>query len=125
MRWKPDPELHPNFIAQLLKIAEDGSAAIAGPDAANIRAHIERCDMVFALWPDKERTQGIGLLCLKGQQWLMAIMAAGKVSGGEMLAIPCRDADQAQALLLAMGEVDDRYRLTGQTYDELAASELG
>ena len=62
--------------------------------------------MVFALWPDSGRSQGIGLLCLKGQGWLLEIMAAGKVMGGETLAIPCRDADQAQALLLAIGELD-------------------
>ena len=106
MRWKPDPELHPEFIAKLVEIAEDGRAAIAGPDATDIRSHIDRCDMVFALWPDGSRSQGIGLLCLKGQRWLLEIMAAGKVMGGETLAIPCRDADQAQALLLAIGELD-------------------
>jgi hypothetical protein len=108
MRWKPDPELHPEFIAKLVEIAEDANAALTGADAGNIRWHIERCDMVFALWPDSSKPQGIGLLCLKGQSWLLEIVASGKVLGGETLAIPCRDADQAQALLLAVGEVDPR-----------------
>ena len=124
MRWKPDPELHPEFIAKLVKIAEDGQRRNSRPRRSEYPSHIERCDMVFALWPDKQRTQGIGLLCLKGQQWLMAIMAAGKVSGGEMLAIPCRDADQAQALLLAMGELDPSNRLSGST-DETSGFGLG
>jgi hypothetical protein len=61
-------------------------------------------DLVFAVWPDTCERDGVGVLMLKGQGTLAAIVEAGQTATPTLTAFAVDDAAEAAALAQAIGE---------------------
>src|SRR5215475_13157271 len=99
-----------DFIAQLVELANHvGEELCALPDASGrydmVKEIIDGAQVVFAVWQDQTAERGVGFMLIKGQALARHILADNE---GEIrmrtTAIPCMEAEQAEALLHELGE---------------------
>ena len=75
-----------------------------------VRQIIDSAEMVFAVWTDRFAQEGVGHMLAKGQGIARQAVADNKmVLSTRVAAIPCNNAEQAQALLHELGERDSRH----------------
>ena len=102
---------HPEFAAlkkQAVVVANEVGKTLTG-DFAEVEKLVEANAVVFAVWPDAEEPDGVGLMIVKGQQRLRSIIANGRRDTVKFTAIPCIEAEQAMALKRVAGERDGRH----------------
>jgi len=72
-----------------------------------VKQIIDSAEMVFAVWNAQD---GVGHMLVKGQGIARQAVADNKMAlSTRVAAIPCNNADQAQALLHELGERDSRH----------------
>jgi hypothetical protein len=63
-----------------------------------IKRRVECADLVLAVWQNQAEPDGIGMMPVKGDQWLDVIAKGGVPGPLAIAAIPCSNAEQAGAL---------------------------
>ena len=75
-----------------------------------VKQIIDNAEVVFAVWTDRFAQDGVGHMLLKGQAIARQAVADNKIAvWTRIAAIPCNNAEQAQALLHELGERDSRH----------------
>src|SRR5690348_681833 len=92
---------HEELVRQLVDMANRNAARMDEDDPkASFRiasAIISESDVAFGVWQDANEPNGVGLLCIKGHQWLAEIMHSGRSSDLRLGAVPCVSREQAIA----------------------------
>jgi len=98
------------FLDRMVELANDvGEELSALPDARArydmVKEIVDGAQVVFAVWQDQTAEGGVGFMLIKGQALARQILA-DKEGGIRMrtTAIPCMEAEQAEALLHELGE---------------------
>ena len=75
-----------------------------------VKQIIDSAEMVFAVWTDRFAQAGVGHMLVKGQGIARQAVADNKMAlSTRVAAIPCNNAEQAQALLHELGERESRH----------------
>ncbi len=75
-------------------------------DFATVQAIVDSAPLVFGVWQDPAKPDGVGMLVVKGHMLLRGIVADGEARSTASAAIPCTCAEQAEALRIVAGESD-------------------
>jgi len=90
-----------------VELATETNATMDGTIAPVLKI-LATHDLVFAVWEDRKAPDGVDMLIIKGQRFLLDGMAGQKWVGARMSAIKCLDKFQAMALCKIHGESDPR-----------------
>ena len=102
--------MNEDFFERMVELANDvGEELGALPDASArydlVKEIVAGAQVVFAVWQDKTAEGGVGFMLIKGQTLAHRLFACN--DGGirtRTAAIPCIQAEQAEALLHEFGE---------------------
>ncbi len=89
-------------IPVLVELANANASKLNGFPA--VRDCVDRADVAIAIWQDRSRPEGIGLLVVKGNDIVRTATAHHEAFVGNVTAIRCIDADQAHALREVIGD---------------------
>jgi hypothetical protein len=93
------------FLRELVNIAEINNAEMDGT-MEPIKRIVADAEVVFAIWPDLEQREGIGLLIVKGEKLLEKVSVSGRAQTIKIEAINCVSVEQAVALKQMLGDRD-------------------
>jgi hypothetical protein len=94
-----------NEVGQDLRALPDDSARYD-----MVKEIVDGAEVVFAVWQDKSAKGGVAYMLIKGQDLARQILADNKVEiSARTTAIPCIEAEQAEALRRELGEPDRRH----------------
>ena len=80
------------------------------PGTTLVKQIIDNAEVVFAVWTDRFAKDGVGHILVKGQAIARQAVADNKMAlSTRVAAIPCNNAEQAQALLHELGERESRH----------------
>ena len=65
---------------------------------------VEGAEIVFVVWQDRSATGGVGYMMVKGQAIAYQAAADKRAVSTRIAAIPCQNAEQAEASLQEFGE---------------------
>ena len=69
-----------------------------------VKGIVGDAEVVFAVWKDRSAKNGVGLKLIKGQQLARQVLANNRGIPARLAAIPCMEAEQAEALLSTFAE---------------------
>jgi hypothetical protein len=101
-----------DFIGKMVALANvvHSDLVVLPDDRARydlVKQIIDSAEMVFAVWTDRFAQDGVGHMLVKGQGIARQAVADNKMAlSTRVAAIPCNNAEQAQALLHELGERD-------------------
>ena len=85
------------FRTSIIARAEETSEHLTG-GFGKIDALLEDYSLVFAVWPDKNFSDGAGVLVVKGEYLLRGLSGSLVANGVLWTALACVSAEQAEAL---------------------------
>ena len=90
-----------NYVGNELGALPDGDARYE-----MVEEIVESAEIVFAVWQDRSARDGVGYMMVKGQAIARQAVAVKRSVSTRIAAIPCQNAEQAEALLQEFGERD-------------------
>ena len=88
-----------NYVGDELGALPDGDARYE-----MVEEIVEGAEIVFAVWQDRSARDGVGYMMVKGRAIARQAVAVKKSVSTRIAAIPCQNAEQAEALLQEFGE---------------------
>ena len=88
-----------NYVGNELGALPDGDARYE-----MVEEIVESAEIVFAVWQDRSARDGVGYMMVKGQAIARQAVAVKRSVSTRIAAIPCQNAEQAEALLQEFGE---------------------
>jgi hypothetical protein len=91
-----DRAIFDEFKAEILGIANRNQARMGGT-LGQVKQIIDGAELVFAVYPDNDSLDGIGMLVLKGERLLKECFASGASVSVRVSAVSCVNVEQAVA----------------------------
>jgi hypothetical protein len=91
-----DRAIFDEFKAEILGIANRNQARMGGTPG-QLKQIIDGAELVFAVYPDDDSSDGIGMLVLKGERLLKECFASGASVSVRVSAVSCVNLEQAVA----------------------------
>ncbi len=88
------------FLKQAVNIANESTIT----DARSLKCAIADHDLVVGVWQDSAAAHGVGLRVIRGQDQLTLIEHKNLPERLRFTAIPCRDAEEAEAMRDVFGD---------------------
>ena len=89
---------------KLAKAANANQSAIKVGGMKKVAELVEQHSLVFGVWQDKAKPNGIGYSVVKGVSLLKVVVGSAVPVDMTWTAIPCIDAEQAEALRRVKGD---------------------
>ena len=97
------------FVQALVAMANERAVSGFPSTSDELRDVIEDHDVVFGVWQDASQPMGVGWRLIKGDAFLhVSVDEHGRMKT-KMTAIPCREAEEAEAMRRVFGEATKQH----------------